>query len=131
MPAGSAAADAPGLDPLNTGAVLEVIGALLAVLALIAVLAMALRRFGKVAPRSGRVLQVIDAISIGARDRIVLVDVGGARVLLGVTPGSIRTLHVGGQADGEPSEHDIEGLAAPEQRGFAQHVRAALGGGTR
>ncbi len=139
LPATVIAAEPQGLDPLNTRAVFEVFGALVAVLALIAVLAMVLRRVGTAAPRSGRVLQIVDAISISTRDRIVLVDVGGSRVLLGVTPGSIRTLHVAGAGEalsldpeagsGAPDGTAASGPAPAAQRGFAQHVRAALGGG--
>jgi flagellar protein FliO/FliZ len=51
-----------------------------------------LQRLGAVRGPAGRLLSVIDAIHVGPRDRIVLVEVDGQRVLLGVSPGTIRPL---------------------------------------
>jgi len=67
---------------------------LAAVLALIALLAWAARRLrGRLQPRGGAV-ELLGGLSLGARERLVLVRVEGVRLLIGVAPGSLRTLHV-------------------------------------
>jgi len=37
---------------------------------------------------------VISGLSIGAKERLVLIEVGKEQVLLGVSPGRVQTLHV-------------------------------------
>lgn len=67
---------------------------LLVVLALIGALAWALRRFGRL-PMGGRgAVQVLGGVSLGNRERAVLLSVEGTRLLVGVAPGQVRTLHV-------------------------------------
>ncbi len=67
---------------------------LLVVLGLIAALAWGLRRFGRV-PMGGRgAVQVLGGVSLGNRERAVLLSVDGTRLLVGVAPGQVRTLHV-------------------------------------
>jgi flagellar protein FliO/FliZ len=57
---------------------------------------------------SGRHLKVIDALALGARERLLLVDVAGERVLLGLAGGRIERLHVldAAAADGFPAALD-------------------------
>jgi flagellar protein FliO/FliZ len=70
---------------------------LLLVLGLIAALAWGLRRFGRV-PLGGRgAVQVLGGVSLGNRERAVLLSVDGTRLLVGVAPGQVRTLHVLGK----------------------------------
>ncbi|AYH43091.1 flagellar biosynthetic protein FliO [Azoarcus sp. DN11] len=38
-------------------------------------------------------LKVLGAVPVGPRERVVLVEVGGAVLVLGVTPSNVRTLH--------------------------------------
>ncbi|MGX2041278.1 flagellar biosynthetic protein FliO [Methylocaldum sp. MU1018] len=67
---------------------------LLAVLAVIFALAWLLRRFGsfsRLAPGSFRVLA---AVSLGSRERVVLLQAGGKQLVLGVAPGRVETLCV-------------------------------------
>jgi flagellar protein FliO/FliZ len=50
-----------------------------------------LKTFGRFA--SGPI-EVIADVSLGAKERVVLVQVGGKQLLLGVAPGRVSTLHV-------------------------------------
>ena len=43
---------------------------------------------------SGKHLRIVDALALGTRERLLLVDVAGERVLLGVAGGRIERLHV-------------------------------------
>lgn len=83
------------VDPINASQLLQLGGGLIVVLMLIGALYLLrpmLQRLGAVRGPAGKLLSVIDAIHVGPRDRIVLVEVDGQRVLLGVSPGTIRPL---------------------------------------
>lgn len=80
-------------DPLSTGNLLSVFLGLTFVVALLLAAAWMIRRFQQVqAPREGA-LQVTAQLSLGLKERVVLLRVGDENVLIGCTPGSIRALH--------------------------------------
>lgn len=91
---GAAAQPSAVPDPLSMGSLLQVLAGLAAVLLVFAGLVLLLRRLGGMRGFSGKRLRVIEAMSLGARDRLVLLRVGGSDVLLGMSPGRIQTLHV-------------------------------------
>lgn len=67
---------------------------LAAVIGLILVLAFVLRRLpGMGATRSGD-LRVVGSIAVGSRERVVLVEADGSRMLIGVAPGRVQALYV-------------------------------------
>ncbi|MFM9912918.1 MAG: flagellar biosynthetic protein FliO [Methylophilaceae bacterium] len=63
------------------------------VLALIMGMAWLLRRLapGQVGNAGG--LRVVSAVAVGAKERVVLVDVGNTRLVLGVAAGQVTCLH--------------------------------------
>lgn len=64
------------------------------VLATVFVLGWLLKRLGgAMTGRSGPV-RVIGSAPVGQRERVVLIEVGGEQLLVGVAPGSVRSLHV-------------------------------------
>lgn len=73
---------------------LSVLLALLAVLATIAVLAWALRHLLRVGTGGEGLVQILGSTSLGARERVVLLQVGDDQILVGVAPGRVQTLHV-------------------------------------
>jgi len=84
-PVGQHAAAAPGLF----GAVL----ALLAVLALIVGLGWLLKRLPGAGFRPAEGLKLVASLNVGAKERVVVVDVNGQQLLLGITAGGISALH--------------------------------------
>ena len=94
--AASAGAATSAVPPpaLDTGHVLSVLLGLLIVLATIAVLAWALRHLFRVGAGGEGFVQVLGSTSLGARERVVLLQVGGEQILVGVAPGRVQTLHV-------------------------------------
>jgi flagellar protein FliO/FliZ len=88
-------APAPASDALtNLGSML---GGLVLVIALIFLLAWAARRFSwtkMLAHRTEGPIRLVGTLSLGTRERLVLVDVEGRRVLLGVVPGEISRLDI-------------------------------------
>ncbi|NHA13359.1 flagellar biosynthetic protein FliO [Thioalkalivibrio sp. XN279] len=115
----AASGAAPGVDGAAQAA--RVLGVLVLVVGLIFGLAALLRRHGGMQRRLPGAISVLSVASIGARERLLLVEVGGRQLLLGAAPGRIQTLLV---LD-EPVA-PVEG--APGAPGFAAQLRTALGG---
>ncbi|MGD9601962.1 MAG: flagellar biosynthetic protein FliO [Gammaproteobacteria bacterium] len=90
---GAVAATRDVLSPARIGQTLVVLAAIVASLFALGYLA---RRLPGLAARTGTrgALKLVDALSLGARERIVLVEVDGERLVLGVSPGRIERLHV-------------------------------------
>lgn len=102
------------------GQVVQLLLGLLLVVGLIFLLAWLMRRVQQIVPRGGQVIKVLATQPLGPRDRLVLVQVGGEQVLLGLTPGTISALHVLKEpvqlADAEPASGE-----------FAQRLMELLG----
>jgi len=73
--------------------VITAILALGAVIGLIFALAWITRRLPGTGLRHGDGLRIIVGISLGSRERAMVVEVNGRQLLLGVTPGAISLLH--------------------------------------
>lgn len=74
--------------------VMQLIASLLVVLLAIGALAWLLKRVNKLPGKRAGHMQVLGAMSLGTRERAVLVQVGDKQMLLGVAPGRVSTLHV-------------------------------------
>jgi flagellar protein FliO/FliZ len=67
--------------------------ALLMVLALIIGLGWLLKRLPGGGFRPAEGMKVVASLNVGAKERVVVVDINGQQLLLGVTAGGISTLH--------------------------------------
>ena len=65
---------------------------LVIVIGLILILAMLFRRFGDQGLGAPGNMRVIGGLNVGQRERLVLVQVGEKQILLGVAPGSVRSV---------------------------------------
>jgi flagellar protein FliO/FliZ len=63
------------------------------VLAAIGGTAWLLRKLGPGQVAASGSLRVVGGVAVGPKERVVLVDVGDTRLVLGVAPGHIATLH--------------------------------------
>jgi|SRR5471030_2182159 len=99
MPAGVDSA-APGSVLMNVG------GALALILMIIAAFAWIARRtgFAQRLPKNNQVLSVVASHSLGQRERVVVIDMDGKRVLLGVTPTQINCL----ATFNKPADEDLK-----------------------
>lgn len=102
------------------GQLVQLLFGLLLVVGLIFALAWLLRRVQQIGPRGNQAIRLVASQALGPRDRLLLVQVGGEQILLGISAGRITPLHVLKEpvhlVDGEP--------AAPE---FAQRLMELLG----
>ena len=71
------------------------------------------------------VINILAAQPLGSKERIVLVEVGGKQIVLGMTAAQVRTLHVFDEPVVETSPSAASGFA------FADRLRAALRGVVR
>jgi flagellar protein FliO/FliZ len=80
--------------PSTTGGTLRVTLAMILVLGAVMAAAWLARRLRSVSGASTSALEVLAQVSLGARERAVLIRVGERQVLIGVAPGNVRMLHV-------------------------------------
>ncbi len=75
------------------GHTLDMMGALLLVIAAVFLVSLVLRHLQtKTAGAAGH-LRIIQALSVGTKDRVLLVQVGSEQILMGVSPAGIAHLH--------------------------------------
>lgn len=82
------------------------LGGVLAVLGVLAFIAKRLRRGN--AFRTG-MIEIVSGVSLGGREKVVLLRVGEDEILVGMSPGGMRPLHVmqrAGMQRPEPAEFD-------------------------
>lgn len=90
--------------PAPAAGLAQVTLSLLLVLGAVFVAAWLLRRMrGLQRSRSAEGLAVVAEIAVGQRERVVLLEVAGERVLVGVAPGSVRALKSWPAAGGRPT----------------------------
>lgn len=110
-------------QPIGAGDVLQIFVALVFVLVLIGFAAWLLRKFSVTGFGNTGALRLLSSVSVGQRERIVLVQAGETQILLGVAQGSVRTLHVFDKpvmlenAGPQASQRFAERLASALQRG--------------
>jgi flagellar protein FliO/FliZ len=76
------------------GELLRVLLSLAAVIALIFVAGWMSRRLQARTLPGGRRIRCVETFAVGARERVLLLDADGKRLLVGVGQGGMRTLHV-------------------------------------
>lgn len=119
----AAVKSAPALDALGVGNIVQMLAGLAVVLGLVFGLAWFMRRFGRVSFGGNSSVRVIGALSMGARERVVLVQAGDTQVLVGVAPGRVQALHV------LDKPVDVAQGQAGAQTGFAERLRQVMSRG--
>lgn len=84
----------PQTGVLDVGSAVQLVLGLFVVLFLIIASAWLFKRFGRWQSGYTDQLKVVGGLAVGARERIVLIQVGEQQLLIGITPNNIRTLHV-------------------------------------
>lgn len=111
-----------GAPVASIGTLAGMFGSLLLVIGLILLCAWLLKRMGNLQAGGNGVLKVRASLSVGLKERVVLVEAAGETLLLGVSPGGIHCLH---RFDAPlPAE-------AGQPNGFAALLQKQLGLGAR
>ena len=87
-------APGPAITGITGGYLLKTIVALVCVLVIFVVLALLTKRLHRYGQSQHRDLSVLSSMSVGTRERLMVVQVGEAQLLLGVTPSRIDNLFV-------------------------------------
>lgn len=72
----------------------QVVGALLFVTCLIFFFAWLAKKLGAIHLASGQRIKHVATMAVGHREKVVLVDIEGKKILLGVAPGRVACVHV-------------------------------------
>lgn len=89
-------------DEFNAaGELLRVVLSLLGIIALILAAGWVTRRMQGRRGVNGRRIRCLESFAVGTRERVLLLDADGKRLLIGVGSGGMRTLHV---YEGTPEE---------------------------
>ncbi len=87
----------------DTQLLLQSIGSLLLVLAILLTMVYGARWFMQRRPQGGRRMRFVEAMALGSRDKLLMVQVDGKTLLLGVTAHNIRLL-----TELEPKKFSLE-----------------------
>ncbi|UGQ45219.1 flagellar biosynthetic protein FliO [Massilia endophytica] len=87
-----APAVSPAAAPSAVGSLLQTVLALAVVLGLLVGLAWMLKRFGPRHITGGTTVKLVGALSVGARERILVVEVGEQWIVVGASPGRMNAL---------------------------------------
>ena len=111
-------------EPIGVGNYIQMFFGLFIVVALVFGMAWFMRRMGKMNGMASGHLKVLGGISVGQRERVVLVQAGKTQLLVGVAPGEIRTLHV----MDEPIVTQVTSNETNKKvsTGFAEKLHAAI-----
>ena len=105
--------------PVGAGEILSLGTGLILVVGAILVVGWLYARAQGLRGSSGNAISVVASRSLGAKERILVVDVGGKQLVLGMTANQIQTLHV-------LDEPILDEKAATQGGLFADRFRAAL-----
>ncbi len=108
------------VEAVSMSSMLQIIASLAFVLLVFGAVVFLMRRVSGINPAAHGHMKIVDGLSLGTRDRLVLLQVGSEQVLLGISPGQIRTLHVMQESidfsDRQPGEN------------FSQKLKQAMSG---
>ena len=102
-------------SPLSTSNLVDTALGLLLVLGVMLALAWLVRRYVQVPGIGKGQVQILGGVSLGAREKAVLLSVEGRRLLVGVAPGRVQTLMLL-QGEAEPGPDFAEQLDAAANR---------------
>jgi len=117
-----------GVPALGVGGILQALFGLVVVIGLVFACGWVARRMGLKVPngRRGGVVNVVGSASLGTRERVVVVEVAGNWLVLGVAPGSVQHLHT----TPVPADHVASGAPTDDNPSFqsalAQQLRATF-----
>jgi flagellar protein FliO/FliZ len=100
------------LEPISSPYLLKLTGGLILIVALILLLAWLVKKFNLNQQSHSGLIKIIAGLSIGTRDRIVLLQIGEEQILVGLTPGRIEKLHTLAQPLEAPGEQVVSGSFA-------------------
>ncbi|NOX26666.1 MAG: flagellar biosynthetic protein FliO [Gammaproteobacteria bacterium] len=81
-------------EPFAMANILQMLAGLAFVIILILLLGWFYRRFGTIGTNNNSDFRIVASLSMGQRERVVMLQVGHHQILLGVGPGHVEKIHV-------------------------------------
>ena len=104
--------------------IMQIITSLILVVGIIFAGAWFFRRYGSLHGMLNDNMKVVAGISVGQREKVIILQAGDTQVMLGVSPGRIQTLHV---FDEPVIESMKEGEAeSAEKPGFSAYLKKEI-----
>ncbi len=101
-----------------TGELVRVILSLAGIIGMILVAGWLTRRMQRRPGGGGRRIRCVESFAVGTRDRLLLLEADGKRLLVGMGPGGMHTLHV--YEGAAPEEAERSQAAGPAKPAFAE-----------
>jgi flagellar protein FliO/FliZ len=109
----------------SAGSLLQTILALSFVLALLAALAWAMKRYGPRAGGSNATLRLVGSLSLGGRERIIVIEVADQWIVVGAAPGRVNALATIARPPEHPNATSSEGASITEGARIIQGASSA------
>jgi len=123
MPVCLAEVEKQTIKALSYGNMLNWLVGLLLVLGIFFLCVWSMRKVNGLVVNNADKMRVVGGLSLGMREKVVLLQVGKKQLLLGVTPGRIDTLHV---LEGEDCLNTEIPQVNIAESGFAKHLLQAI-----
>ncbi len=105
----------------SAGGLLQVVLGLLVVLALMAGVAWLLKRMGVTGVAGSNVARVIGGVSVGNRERVVVVEVADQWIVVGVAPGRVNALSTMPRRESMPMPESV-----PDAKNFSAWLKQTI-----
>ncbi len=102
------------------GGLFQVLLGLVLVLGLMAALAWALKRFGATRAAGSAVIKVVGGVSVGGRERVLIVEAGDQWIVIGVAPGRVNALAT------MPRQENSAPMTGPAAKNFAGWLKQTM-----
>ena len=114
-------------NPMSSGYLTQLVLGLIVVIACIVALAWLSKKMNRFQSVSDNSLKILSGISMGSREKIVLLQVGEEQLLVGVSPGRINKLHV----LAAPIQSAKSNKDNTEDKGFADKLKTIMADATK
>ena len=113
-------------DPMSGDYLVQLVLGLIVVIFFIFVFAWFAKKMNRFQSGNSDSLKIIGGISMGSRERVVLLQVGEQQLLLGVSPGRINALHLLEQPIESVSTHAKGHATGQMAKGFSDKLKSMM-----
>jgi flagellar protein FliO/FliZ len=110
----------PAGSPMSFSYVIQILISFLIVIGVILSIAWFMKKTGRLGYGGGQLIKIKSSISLGMREKILVIEVANENIVVGVAPGQIRTLHVMGSDIEIEDQGNLKGNGG--NRGFKQLI---------
>ena len=109
----------------SAGSLLQTIFGLTFVLAMLALFAWAMKRFGPRQPAGAAGLRIVGALNLGGRERLMVIEVGDQWIVVGASPGRVNALATMPKQESAPGPATLH-PHAPSASSFSEWLKQTI-----